>query len=679
MKKSIIITSLIALSFNILAEENRREIPLKLELSLLSSPISIGNLNVDCDNQKFNLELSKTSFFNNSPTAVLTNTGIIPLNELSGFSEVITTKGPDDIDLQKYLEDYTQTAFKENTRFNEGIKSNTTHLLKMLEYFSNGSTDAAFQYLEDNLKQVSTNQKISFLSNFLRELYEKYDYEALKDSFADFDDEALLKSLNVIVHNDPDQDKYKAGVCRHMHLLALTMARRMGLKQSYAVSYVSGIGYHLNLYINNPDNPREIYRLDYGSVLKQKNIQGTHALMIDRNNSLAGISTHFWGEKHNPIFFQPSQKGLLFNDLTGGSKDDYSQSMQPERKSITASYKLTPNKKITATYTELPSNGEEHVYALSLNHDKKPTSGTYFNYGFGIYGANRNPNQNTVMMESEMRLASAPSYRELGGFGRAEVGYLNTILDNNNVKIKMDNKLILRTQLFHSSYNENNISTKKLSYSSLQMNKFLIDGNGQIISQTHLEHKPTKSELKIGADLSGQVSDINSTSGVALYPRRLFASAQGKIPLGGSSEITLDSGIDHFPLDGDHSVIFNSNLSISKNNGRDSLGFRLLYPLNEAPAFLYGSRPTMIGNAQYHLIDDVLIVGITGHYSPAEIFEENIDLNSNDQPGDYSVSYATGKIPEQIGLSFDDQKNQFKMKRIVPSDYGFGFNFKLQY
>jgi len=678
MKSLLLIFSLISLNHSWAKDLNESR-PLRLDLSLLSAPLTIGEFSEECEEKKLSFEIETTSFYDNTPSGVLTNYGTIPLSALTGVTEILTTRGPGDESLQEYLEEYTEVVYRDNPRFNQGIKSNATHLLKMLEIYHDGTIDDAYKYIEENLSSVSTNQKISFLSNFLRELYEKYDNESLNNSFADFNDEDLLKSLNVEARNTADKDDHKAGVCRHMHLMALTMARKMGLQQSYAVSYTSGMGYHLNLYINNPDNPREVYRMDYGSVIKQRDVHGNHALMLDRNNALAGIGTHFWGEKHNPIFFQPSQKGLLFNDLSGGSNKDFSTSMQSERRMISSSYKMTPSKTVRAAYAAIPNDGNEHIYALSLQHQKKPKQGRYFKYGVGLYGASRTANQTTTFMEKDMRIVVAPKYQEVGMFGRAELGSLNRLLDNENIIIQTDNKLVLRTQLFHSTYEESASAKRGLSFASVKMSNVLADGNGQLISTTSAKHKPSHTKVTIGADISGQVSDINSTSGVALYPRRLFARVHSSIPVGLNAIVSLDTGIDHFPLDGDHSVISTSEVRLSTNKGRDKTGIKLLYPLNKSPSFLYGSRPTIIGNAQYHLIDDTLILGATAHYSPQEFYEIMLNPNFSDQPGDYQVDSESEKLPSSIIPSEETSTQPYKVRQRVPADYGFGLNLKLHY
>ena len=111
------------------------------------------------------------------------------------------------------------------------------------------------------MSQKSIQHKVGFLSSFLERLGYNYDYSLPK---GDISGNKMFQEIsNDIKGIGARRD---AGVCRHMHMLAVKAATAMGLKMTYGLSYTTATGYHLNMILTNPENPRETIRFNYEKV-----------------------------------------------------------------------------------------------------------------------------------------------------------------------------------------------------------------------------------------------------------------------------------------------------------------------------------------------------------------------------------------------------------------------------
>ena len=82
---------------------------------------------------------------------------------------------------------------------------------------------------------------------------------------------ALRKSLLTGV------EAMDAGVCRDMHLSMAKMARAMGVKNSYGVSYATRAGAHLIL-TTTPDSYGTVSTVNYGKIEHSKGKSGAGAI-----------------------------------------------------------------------------------------------------------------------------------------------------------------------------------------------------------------------------------------------------------------------------------------------------------------------------------------------------------------------------------------------------------------
>ena len=225
----------------------------------------------------------------------------------------------------------------------------------------------ALRYIQARMKGKSFRHKIHFLSQMLGRMNDNYD-KTLPTG------EVSMKTLYKEMHKDNigagDGRANVAGVCRHMHQLALKMARKMGLKMSYGISYPTANAYHLNTVISNPLNPSESIRFNYSSIEATTGAEGSTALAQSHSVPInSGITYHVWDDNDKPLYYLPNQKGLVLERMSGGDIRLFDPNISPDAGITRVGYQVNDHQ-INIFHALNPEVGEgEHIMGASYYRD----------------------------------------------------------------------------------------------------------------------------------------------------------------------------------------------------------------------------------------------------------------------------------------------------------------------
>ncbi len=186
-----------------------------------------------------------------------------------------------------------------------------------------------YSTLVSEMKSESYAKKIDFLANFLSYLNDNYDITSFNSgSTKDIrvSDMELMKGIrDAIATGKP----VEAGVCRHMHQLALKMAHAMGIENAYTIGYQTTKLGHMNMVIQDPSDPKKVIQLNYGQKTERVGMTGPEVLSQDHSIPSTGLTLRIYNYKSEHAITLPTEEGAILNRVTGG--DD--KSLSPDYKS----------------------------------------------------------------------------------------------------------------------------------------------------------------------------------------------------------------------------------------------------------------------------------------------------------------------------------------------------------
>ena len=492
---------------------------------------------------------------------------------------------------------------------------------------SKGTTDA-LSYIGQKMKAKSLEHKVGFLSSFLQRLNFNYDYSLPKGEVTN--NKMFLEISKDIKGMGTNSD---AGVCRHMHILAVKAATAMGLKMTYGLSYTTSTGYHLNMILTNPENPRETIRFNYGSMTTSRET-GSSSLAQENASPSSGTTYHLWGKNDSPIYFTHNEKGRILDQMMGGQSKDLDPNIEErsqiiqtgvnsERTHLRVFHALTPQEeKIT---------GAAYRFSVPL--------GRFFSADYGIagYQAKRKVSGNRELEQRGISLR-----------------FNHQIKVSLTEKLKLDSDLILRASAF--------LSTQKNLEKRTQLPfRPLYDADGNWVTRLKLQTKSSTTTALI--DLSGQDADVTSGKGLTLYLRRFGVEHTQKLKIGNFNFIS-ETGINVIPLEDVNPAIISQALTASNRN--QQLSVRYITPLfpMETPAFIGGSRPRTEFRLQSSFLDGRIESGLNFiMYLPQEFEGE-----TQREKGFYFV----GSDPQYISTPT-------RFYRLIPGEFGGQIYLRLNY
>ena len=439
---------------------------------------------------------------------------------------------------------------------------------------ANQGTEEALKYIAIKMKGQSLGNKVGFLTSFMERLFNNYDHKMPMGEVSN--NKMFQEMANDIKGIGAGRD---AGVCRHMHLLAVKAARAMGLKMSYGISYPSSNGYHLNMVVSNPENPSETIRFNYQIVTTSRE-RGSLAIMQGGQSAASGVTYHIWGKDDNPLYFVKNEKGLTLDQMVGGRLDEIDPNLE-RRSQVTQGGVDSKRVHMRVFHALTPeARDKETVSGMSYRFDV-PYS-RFFNAEYGVAGYHAR------------RVVSGDSFTNYHSDVNQSGLYLRA---KHQLKIPftkqltLDSSLILRATGYLSKemhYLKQKDGTVRPSVPFVPVTLF--DGSGNWI--TKLKLKTSSSETAASIDLSGQLADITANTGATLYMRRVTLEHAQRFRLG-NFNLVSHTGVNVVPLEEVDPIILSQMLEASSGRRDQIYSLRYVAPLipMETPSFIGGSRP----------------------------------------------------------------------------------------
>ena len=180
----------------------------------------------------------------------------------------------------------------------------------------------AFEYASNQLKNASKEQKIQFIASYLSVLNENYEFNMIgngptygEDRFDDDLHKAIAQSLKT-------GQIVEAGVCRHMHQMAVRLARSLGFNEAFGVGFRTVGAGHRTMVVTDPNNPLNTIQFNYGKIAVNEGVTGP--VSLGQNGLLpdTGIIFKISDANDRLAIILPSELGGVLNRATGGKESD---------------------------------------------------------------------------------------------------------------------------------------------------------------------------------------------------------------------------------------------------------------------------------------------------------------------------------------------------------------------
>lgn len=258
----------------------------------------------------------------------------------------------------------------------------------LVKKLSGMSGDNMYKTLEVEMSKASYARKVNFLANFLSYLYENYDDDAESgenNADAPVSDEMMMKSINLSIQSG---NVVPAGVCRHMHQLAVRYAHAMGIKEAFGVGFRTISSGHRTLVLTSPDDPSKVVQLDYGSKLEMTGVSGPDALSQNHTRPNTGIKFRIFNGRDEHAINLPSEQGAILNRMTGGEDSD----LAPDYKSQAQIKQIgiaTPYGTVRFFHAATPMGNQTQMTGDSYNVKVKYSDVFYGEYGIAGFHSER--------------------------------------------------------------------------------------------------------------------------------------------------------------------------------------------------------------------------------------------------------------------------------------------------
>lgn len=588
--------------------------------SIISKLLNIGPVKLDDKGLRYKPTIFLTveiPAYNGKPAEKI-RTDSSPFDINSFFKE--TERKIYDYDSMKDLEEDVLSHVTTSVgKIDPGTRKKVQESITILDYTNmirKGQFKRASSYLTRSFKGKSVEEKMSFLGSLLKKLNENYNIASMGQGIGGKDIPRRDLAKAILINNDGvgDINELKAGVCRHIHQFAVQAARRMGLKLSFGVSYPVATGYHSTMVVSDPDNPGRTYKLNYEGMKRDDLTRGHSVLETDEGSlSSNGITYHMWGEKDQPVYFVPSERGLVLAQVAGEELENFDPNIRSTAKKIITGVRL--GKSVIKLFYAKTSAGEGETitgaaYTREVNYNDYITG----NYGIVAYRTTKNNRPGSTSPYGVRRFETTTA----GLYFYIDHKLQVNVLKMKNFKLKLFTSFSLRGTGFSSDLSYVN-KRKNLSLET----GFLADGSGQLLSGFEAKIGSNFS-LKGISDVSGQISDITAQAGgLQLYGRRYTLESRFGGPLTSSLEVSNTNRFNLIPLEGNNIMVGSSDLSFGSPKGDKQVTIGIIYPISEiVPSYIPGSRMTIEAAISAALADGMLGVTLNGYIVPGQKFKK---------------------------------------------------------
>ncbi len=240
--------------------------------------------------------------------------------------------------------------------------------------------------LNEAKEYLSFDEKVKIASHFGGEFSDRYNYgRANEDGDLGEGIVTIEDMLTSISTNEP------GGICRDVALAQSQILRELGVGKDdiYMIGYATATGGHAVLAIKDPNDPKNIVKLNYSYVSEESDVGGGAQLSQDTTLPDVGMNFRVYDADGKPVGKVPTEMGEIFNEVTGGKSYDLGKSYTLQKAVI-----KTPIGNGTA-FTGRTSSGE-NVIGVAVN---KEIKSKYMETEYGLAVAHREGDRTHVALD----------------------------------------------------------------------------------------------------------------------------------------------------------------------------------------------------------------------------------------------------------------------------------------
>jgi len=290
-----------------------------------------------------------------------------------------------------------------------------------------------YQTLKKELASKPFARKVDFLANFLSYLEGNYDFTSIKTNTSEDIKVTDLEMFRAIGYSIKSGQRLEAGVCRHMHQLAIKVAEAIGIENAYTVAFTTIQSGHMTLIMQDPKNPKKVVQLNYGTKSETDGLTGPEALNQNHGLPSNGITFKIFNNKSEHAINLPSELGGILNRVSGGEDQDLS----PDYRSRSQFQQVgveTPYGTVRVFLSDSPLGSQESAvgggYNLKLN---------YNDLFYGEYG---------ISGFTSKRPVEAGELKTKGVYGRTTQGMNYKFYSSPDLDASVFSELHLKGSLF---------------------------------------------------------------------------------------------------------------------------------------------------------------------------------------------------------------------------------------
>lgn len=189
------------------------------------------------------------------------------------------------------------------------------------------SDDEVVQAYRDLGKNLSFEQKVAFGSQLGGILFQGYDFSRLENK------EGVVSLREMI---EARRRGEVAGVCRDMSFAVAQALKEMGATQSFVVSFQTVGGGHTTVIVQDPDDSRKTYTLNYDAVTSSEGVSPLSHLKQDSGNPGLGIDYRIYSADGKHLTALPTHLGTMLEEMAGGDLRNLDPMIRSENSLLTA-------------------------------------------------------------------------------------------------------------------------------------------------------------------------------------------------------------------------------------------------------------------------------------------------------------------------------------------------------
>jgi hypothetical protein len=164
---------------------------------------------------------------------------------------------------------------------------------------------------------LNFDDKMQIVTKLGGDFSDEYNYDRANGVGADASGIVTIEELlNSVKTNTP------GGICRDVASAQALMLKEMGVSNAYIISYKTAAGRHANLIAQNPDDPDNIVKVNYGYRTETNGVGGNAVLAQDTNMPDFGLEYKIYSAEGKAITSIPSDLGKMLRSSTGGSNSN---------------------------------------------------------------------------------------------------------------------------------------------------------------------------------------------------------------------------------------------------------------------------------------------------------------------------------------------------------------------